>query len=75
MEVLEYLNEEQIFLEKFLFDMRTMENIETEKFNFLNREKIKKFLENKTLLGDENQFFVNEKSLPFLDFIIDEIIF
>lgn len=75
MEVFEYLNEEQIFLEKFLFDMRTMKNIETEKFSFLNREKIKKFLENKTLLGNENQFFVNEKSLPFLDFIIDEIIF
>lgn len=72
---MEHLNEEQIFLEKFLFDIRTMKNIETEKFSFLNREKIKKFLENKTLLGDENHFFVNEKSLPFLDFIIDEIIF
>lgn len=71
----EFLSEEQILLEKFLFATRAFKEIKTEIFPFLKRKKIKKFLEKNILAWNEFCFKIPEKSIPIIDHITDEIIF
>lgn len=70
----EWLTEEQIELEKFLFGIRTNGYKTTEKTNFLNTNEIEKFLQKWFLKGNLQNFYISEKWIPLIDHIIEKIL-
>lgn len=70
----ETLNNSQILLEDFLFCTRTFKEINTNIFTFLDRGKIKKFLQEWLIIGNEKIFTIPEKSILMLDFIVNELV-
>jgi hypothetical protein len=69
----EVLNEEELFLEKMMFALRTTW-IELQDSKKLNNEKIEEFLENWYLVKTWNKICLADKWVLLLDYILKEII-
>ncbi len=68
-----FLNDSDIFIEKIMFMLRTW-GIDNQYIQYLDKSKIKQFIDMWYLIKTKNKLQLSDKSVVFLDYILWEII-